>query len=101
MPNREFPCCMCPAIYADFQNEKEICAECDFLKTFTDERGWKYFVRGGLGESNYKTFYQKPNSNSQKGCRMTEWRKLFREAQEDLNGLGKEKGWTEGRVQKR
>lgn len=96
-PDRTYPCCMCPATYSDFQTKGTICDSCGFLKTFEDERGWRFFVRGGLGESNYKTFYTKPGSRKQKGCSMVSWRKSFTAAQIDLNQLGKKKGWREVR----
>ena len=94
---------MCPAVSSDFQ--EDICDEqtvflgktvgrCDFVAVFKDDRGWTFFVRAGLGENNYKTFYKKPGKNSGgHGYRNLPWRKTFREAQEDLNQLATKKGW--------
>ena len=104
MDIREYPCCMCPAIEYDFQ--KDVCdgqgvflgkivETCNFVNKFKDERGWLFFVREGLGESNYKTFFKKPGQNScGHGYRNLPWRKSFREAQEDLNKLAQKKKWV-------
>ena len=104
-PDRTYPCCMCPATSSDFQENvcdgsatflgRVVSSSCGFLKTFEDDRGWRFFVRGGLGESNYKAFYKKPGIKREKGCGMVEWRKSFMQAQIDLNELGKKKGWRE------
>lgn len=106
-PDRTYPCCMCPAASSDFQENvcdgsttflgRVVSSTCGFLKTFEDERGWRFFVRGGLGESNFKIFYTKPGSRKEKGCSMTHWRKSFTAAQIDLNELGKKRGWREVR----
>jgi len=92
-PDRTYPCCMCPATYSDFN--EDVCDPCGFIKTFNDDRGWTFFVRGGIGENSYKAFYWKPDSRRTKGCTMVPWRKSFAEAQIDLNLLGKKKGWKE------
>lgn len=92
---REFPCCLCPAAYSDFQ--KNVCSDCDFVKKFTDERGWIYFVRKGIGDTVYKAFYKKPDSNKEKGCIMVKWQPSFTHAQIDLNVLAKKKNWKEVR----
>ena len=99
---REFRCCMCPNLYVKDSMQcptgpfKAEVTPCRFVKVYVDERGWKYFVRGGLGDPTpYKTFYRKPNSTRQKGSSMVQWRKSFDEAQSDLNMLAKEKGWKE------
>ncbi|WP_434132171.1 hypothetical protein KIAC18_003960 [Sporomusa sphaeroides] len=96
-------CCMCPNSYNEstticpgipntFHTEDSLCR---FVKTYVDERGWKYFVRKGIGP-NYKTFYKKPGKTGDgHGCRLTEWRESFNEAQSDLNKLAKAKGWQE------
>lgn len=89
---RDYPCCLCPAVSSDFNND--VCDKCDFIKKFKDERGWIYFARRGLGDT-YKTFFKKPGKAGAHGCRMTNWRDTFQEAQEDLNALAKSKGWKE------
>lgn len=103
MDIRENPCCMCPAMSHDFK--KEVCdghgtflgktvGPCNFVNKFKDERGWLFFVRKGLGESNYKTFFKKPGQKTEgHGYRNLSWQKSFREAQEDLNKLALKKGW--------
>lgn len=103
MEIREHPCCMCPALTHDFQ--KDVCdgqgvflgktvGPCGFVKKFIDERGWLYYVRGGLGDSNYKTFFKKPGKKTEgHGYTRLPWRKSFREAQEDLNQYALKKGW--------
>lgn len=102
---RKYPCCMCPAQQYDFQ--KDLCngetsflgkltGKCDFVNTFIDEREWVFFVRAGLGESNYKTFYKKPEQNTMgHAYKSLPWRKTFQEAQQDLNELALKKGWKE------
>ena len=98
-------CCMCPNI----EKMDRVCpgipgtphsepSECRFVKKYIDDRGWKYQVMSGLGESNYKTRYQRPEKCGDvgwKGLAAVPWRKTFDEAQEDLNRLAKEKGWRE------
>lgn len=67
-------------------------------KKYIDSRGWKYQVMPGLGESNYKARYQKPDKNGSDGwhcVRALPWRNTKDEAQADLDRLAKEKGWKE------
>lgn len=90
---REWPCCLCKAVYSDFK--EDVCPDCNFVKAYIDERGWIYFVRSGIGPCAFKTFYKQPGKGRIRGCRMTEWRKSFADAQRDLHRLAKEKGWKE------
>lgn len=65
-------------------------------KKYIDSRGWKYQVMSGLGESNYKARYQKPEKHGDygwKGLTSVPWRKTFEEAQADLDQLAEKKGW--------
>lgn len=90
---REFPCCMCPALSTDFK--QNVCENCDFVVVWSDERGWSYFVRGGLGEPTpYKAFYKKEWKKNAHGCRALEYRDSFWAAQADLNRYASRKGWT-------
>ena len=94
---------MCPVQQYDFQ--KDVCdsqtlfngkptGKCDVVNSFTDDRGWIFFVRAGLGESNYKAFYKKPGQNTMgHGYKSLPWKKTFQEAQQDLNELALKKGW--------
>lgn len=97
---KEYRCCMCP----NYNTDKMVCppspfgkgeTPCRFVKAYVDERGWKYRVMGGLGESNYKARYQKPGKSGWKGVTNLQWRKSFDEAQSDLNLMAEEKGWNE------
>lgn len=100
---REIKCCMCPAnedftenvCTKDTKYLGDIIGICDFKVRWVDDRGWLYFVRGGIGEGNYKTFFKKPDKNGAYGCRAFEWRESFSEAQEDLNQYAICKGWKE------
>ncbi|QNB48178.1 hypothetical protein BR63_19035 [Thermanaerosceptrum fracticalcis] len=87
---REHPCCLCPALESDFKNN--VCADCGFIKKYTDERGWIYFVRGGIGGV-HKTFYRKPGNNKEKACSIFPWHQTFVQAQIDLNKTAKARGW--------
>lgn len=97
----EFRCCLCP----NQRNPQEtVCppsfmlpkpTPCRFVKTYIDTRSWLYKVMGGLGESNFKARYQKPGKKGWKCMGKMPWRKSFDEAQSDLNGLAKKKGWSE------
>ena len=101
----EYPtmrCCMCP----NLQENKTTCPgitgtshplpdSCRFVKSFIDDRGWKYRVMSGIGENSYKARYQKPREKSWKGLHTVPWRKTFDEAQTDLNVLATQKGWLE------
>ena len=67
-------------------------------KKYIDSRGWKYQVMRGLGESNYKARYQKPEKRGDigwKGLASVPWRKSFEEAQADLDQLAAKKSWKE------
>lgn len=100
---RELRCCMCPNI----NDAKTICpgipnsphpedSPCRFTRTYQDNRGWQYFVHSGIGGTTFKTFYLKPGkTGGGHGCRATDWRNSFDEAQADLNRLAKAKGWSE------
>lgn len=96
---REFRCCMCPN---SSNPETTICppspfrsesVPCRFIKTYVDERGWKYKVIPGLGESNFKGRYKKLSKSGWKCMKNLQWRKSFDEAQIDLNKMAKLKGW--------
>ena len=63
-------CCMCPNV----QRDVFICpgiantphpedSLCRFVKTYQDERGWRYFVHSGIGGEEFKTFYLKPGKS--------------------------------------
>lgn len=104
MDIREYPCCMCPALEHDFQKEicdgqsiflRKIVGPCNFVNRFKDDRGRLFFVRKGLGDNNYKTFFMKPGQKYSEGrwYRNLPWCKSFRIAQEDLNKLALKKGW--------
>lgn len=64
---------------------------------YTDDRGWKYKVMSGIGES-YKARYQKPEKHGDAGWHglaAVPWRPTFQEAQADLDRLATERGWKE------
>ena len=104
----EYPtmrCCMCPNV----QQNRAVCpglpgtphskeSQCRFVKAYIDERGWKYRVMSGLGDSSFKARYQKPEKHGDvgwKGMANVPWRKTFDEAQSDLNTLARKNGWKE------
>ena len=102
-----FRCCMCP------NNNKinSICpgikgtshphpSECRFVKMYTDDRRWIYFVRSGIGSDQYKGFYAKNKEDyrdgiRQHGMRTLKWMDTFDEAQSVLNTYAEKKGWKE------
>ena len=56
---------------------------------YQDKRGWIFFVRAGLGESNFKAFYTKTAEDYKSGIRShgvksLEYRKSIQEAEADL-----------------
>ena len=66
------------------------------MNQYHDDRGWTYFVRGGLGENQFKAFYRKPDKKPGMGehaYRNTPWRETANQAQEDLDKLAQVKGW--------
>ncbi len=93
-PARTYPCCMCPAVYANF--EARVCTNCGFIREFFDDRGRRYYVRAGIGRGTYKTFVRGPGGKEY-CCGALLWRNSFSEAQTDLNKLGWRKGWREKR----
>ncbi len=67
-------------------------------KQYKDDRGWIYFVRGGIGENQYKAFYrrpEKPKGIGEHGYRNTPWCETFDLAQKNLDALALVKGWKE------
>lgn len=68
-------------------------------KKYIDERGWKYKVMGGIGGTEYKARYQKPDKHGEhsgwRGLSSVPWRSTFDRAQTDLDRTAKEKGWQE------
>lgn len=97
----EFRCCMCPqtgvqsAVCPSSANKPE--THCRFVKSYIDNRGWKYRVMPGLGTV-YKARYQNDTHKGEvgwHGIRQLEWRESFDKAQKDLNALAKKKGWGE------
>lgn len=101
----ESRCCMCPNI----QENEKVCpgipgtphphnTPCRFVKSYIDERGWKYKVMSGIGQNSFKARYQKPDkdgSDGWKGLAAVPWRKTFDEAQADLNAYAKRKTFSE------
>ena len=64
---------------------------------YIDQRGWKYKVMRGLGNT-YKARYQKPDKHGSDGwhcVRSLPWRETAEEAQHDLDQYAAAKGWTE------
>ena len=98
-------CCMCPNI----QRNEPTCpgipktphpsaSPCRFVRSYQDNRGWKYKVMSGIGENKFKARYQKPNKHGNvgwKGLACVPWRSTFDEAQADLNEIAEKRGWTE------
>lgn len=98
----EYRCCMCPQV----NSPSLICpamvgvqqpgtCSCTFVKIYTDRRGWKFYVRSGIGGDNFKPVYSKPGSTRVHCSTMFSWRNTFDEAQADLNKMAKERGWRE------
>lgn len=98
----KYRCCMCP----NMGNPSTTCpgiphtphpdpSECRYVKTYEDERGWKYFVRSGIGKDCFKAFYRKPGCKKEVGYKNLAWRNGFDKAQADLNMLAEKKGWKE------
>ena len=75
------------------------CKECGARKkntamTYSDNRGWVFFVRGGIGSEEFKTFYRKPGLKKEKGWSGTPWRPTFQEAQTGLDNEAARRGWA-------
>jgi hypothetical protein len=97
-----YRCCMCPNTgtpkiktcpTSPFGKEE---TPCRFVRNYVDSRGWKYKVMPGLGESNYKARYQRPEKSGDigwKGVARLPRRNTFDEAQEDLNVYAGVKGF--------
>lgn len=65
------------------------------MKEYTDKKGYRYFVRGGIGDT-FKTFYTVPGKAKQRACTIfKDWRDTAEEAQADLDKVAAERGWTE------
>lgn len=64
---------------------------------YKDYRGWTYMVRGGIGQQDFKAFYNKPGKYGWHGCRALPWRKTREEAEQDLNVYAMKKGWVKMR----
>lgn len=102
---RSMRCCMCP----NLQKHDNTCpgitgtlhaepSPCRFVKSYIDNRGWKYKVVGGIGGDSFKARYQKPEKTGSagwKGLASVPWRDTFDNAQADLNKLAQQKGWAE------
>ena len=100
-------CCMCPNI----NKNSQICpgikatphpeaSQCRYVKLYTDNRGWIYYVRSGIGQGAYKGFYAKNETDyksgiHQHGMRMLGWCKTFDKAQSELNIYAEKKCWKE------
>lgn len=57
-------------------------------KCYIDSRGWKFCVRSGIGENEYKGFYQKPEhfgGVGWHGVRSLPWVRDIETAQRDLD----------------
>lgn len=66
------------------------------MRVYMDKRRYLYFVRGGLGDSGFKTFYMVPGKAKQRSCLIfKDWRPTEEEAQADLDRVAAERGWTE------
>lgn len=98
-----FRCCMCPnesalgsAICPGIPNTTHPePSPCRFVKVYRDSRGWEYFVRGGIGSLEFKTFYRKPGIRREHGWGPVPWRKTFDAAQADLNEQANKRGFSE------
>lgn len=98
-------CCMCPNIGKADKTCPGIPGTghpdpdpCRFVKSYIDQRGWKYKVMGGISQDSFKARYQKSEKNGStgwKGVAAVPWQKTFDAAQADLNALAAAKGWSE------
>lgn len=94
-PNAEKDVIECPALSGPLDPNPTLCR---FVKSYIDDRGWKYRVRPGIGDDSFKTRYQKADKHGLvgwKGFAALPWRSTFDEAQADLNAYAKTKGWAE------
>lgn len=69
-------------------------------KVYEDHRGWRYKVMQGLGESNFKARYHRPEYKKGSGWRcvtVLPWRESVSEAQADLDKWAVKKGMKEVR----
>ena len=98
-------CCMCPNLQVNTSTCPGIPGTlhpsptpCRFVKSYIDERGWKYRVMSGIGGDMFKARYQKADAHGSacwKGLAAVPWRDSFDQAQVDLNAYAKQKGWSE------
>ncbi|MEG1913307.1 MAG: hypothetical protein RR091_12575 [Cloacibacillus sp.] len=66
---------------------------------YRDQRGWKYKVMGGLGESTYKGRFNKPGKTGWHGLTRLPWRNTEEEAQADLDAYALKKGWIKEEIE--
>lgn len=70
----DYRCCLCP----NLQENMTICpgiegtphpkpSRCRFVKSYIDDRGWKYKVKSGIGKDAFKARYQKPEKTGDSG----------------------------------
>lgn len=88
-----YRCCMCPQSEPG-SKQCPAGSPCRFVREYTDSRGWKYFVRSGIGGDTFKVFFQKPGKNPH-DCAMFKWHDSFDEAQYDLNYEAKRRNWRD------
>lgn len=87
--------CMCS------NGDTPVCAICPanipciYMKSYVDQRGWKYKVMNGIGGDNFKVNYNKPGKSGWHGVKNLPRREFFDQAQADLNQLAEKKGWKE------
>lgn len=98
----KFRCCMCPN-----SEDNIICppspfgkdeTPCRFIKTYIDNRGWKYKIKSLLGGETYCGMYQNNKHTGESGWhRMKQLpiTDLFDKAQSNLNEYAELKGWKE------
>lgn len=98
----KYRCCLC----SNLDNPSTECppkpfnpeiTPCRFVKTYVDNRGWKYKVMSGIDQDTYKGRYQRPGKSGWKCMNNMEWRKTFDKAQSDLNTMAEAKGWKEAK----
>lgn len=84
-------CDRCTYILGDF---KKVCRDCKFLKCYVDGRGTVYFVRPGIVDKGFKTYYIKSGDRKPREYEKHSFQHSFAEAQSALNATARERKWA-------
>ena len=89
--HKTYVCERCTFILSNF---RKVCKNCSFVKCYFDKRGTIYFIRPGIRQKGFRTYFLRQGDEKQCEYDKLSIQPSFAEAQSALNAVAREKKWS-------